>query len=83
METTKLYGGAEDLTPAQLDLAVRGHNTQGRYGEDRCECSGCALKRDRENAQAVLEIQRQDAEHRDYLEATPDAYEHTHGPGAL
>lgn len=41
------YDGAEQLSVAQLEAATRGHKTDGAFGGERCECSGCALKRDR------------------------------------
>lgn len=33
-----------------------------------------------EDCPACREVEAQDADHRAYLDATPDAYEHTHGP---
>lgn len=44
METeTSIYDGADLLSPEDLEQALKGHDAE------ECLCSGCVLRRDREN----------------------------------
>lgn len=42
-----IYDGADRLTPADLEKALRGHDARD------CQCSGCVLRRDRLSGEAA------------------------------